>query len=328
MKRQRLPMIMVLVLIALAASGAAAQDLSARKSIFFTGTDTKSNYAAEVAAQYSSVPAPGVFRKTPDVLTIKTSQAIKCAADGTCEFNLGVTAWRVPAAGTAKDPLTATGRFTTDGGANVSGPVNFKYSGNSDLETFDFIMPVKMKVGKNQVTFAIDPENKVTENDESNNRFSVIFNVELSSTILKPSNGNIPPVTTGPGPKLIALPDLTITHLDNSHTGWIVVTIRNDCIGASAPTTVRLDVYKTIEESSGILRSTNADVPVIQPNAEAEVKLLTGEHGEISTISIDHFLKVTVDPNHTLTESAEGNNSASIKGNFNSYPFPLKCGKP
>jgi len=93
----------------------------------------------------------------------------------------------------------------------------------------------------------------------------------------------------------------------------------------------RLKPGVSLEQSQSDLaelsKRTNADVPAIQPNATVVVNLLTGEKGEIGTLTINHFLKVTVDPNHKLTETAAGNNSATIKGNFTSYPFPTKCGQ-
>jgi hypothetical protein len=341
MKNKYYLAIITISLIVFGGTAAFAQkaDLAVRQAIYFTGTNITSVNPAEQAAQYS-VPVyhPGVAHKNPDILKINTGQALSCEKNSTiCAYNLGVLVWRDPGQGnTVKDSLDTYGQFTTADGSITGNTVKFKYNGNSKLETTEFILPVKLPLGKQQVTFTLDPQNKIAETDEKNNTVTVFFDVSLGYKIGQETApidmhkaGDIPPATktTPKMPKMTYadLPNLMLQSLDDSKVGIISVTVTNVCKGKSAPTTIELDILKGVDSSSGIMKTVSADVPALAPKGSAVVKLLTGAHGEFDTVLPGHYYELTVDPDDKVKETSEEDNRAWKTKNHYMYSFPQGC---
>jgi CARDB len=288
-------------------------DLSVRQAIYFTGKDTKSLDAAEQAGLYRPQGAYG------NTLKLKASQAIKC--DETfCSFNLGVLAWRDPGKGSFnKEPFSTYGVFTNTESGVIGNTIIFEYKGDDNAELAVFIMPVKMKPGKNKITFTIDPENKTAETNEKNNSVTAYFDVDPGYTVGEQTTPTTPQ-TSAP------LPDLMIGKMDFSDAGTASITIQNRCKGQSGPTTVRLDIYKTLDPGSGVLRTYNTDVPAIDPNGSVIVKVSTGEgRGEFTKLTLVHYLRATVDPDNKIKEVTKDNNGAYRKGELEVHGFPAKC---
>jgi hypothetical protein len=325
----------ILILICAIFTGAQNVDLSVRQAVFFTGTNTASVNPAEQANQYSSpVYHPGIPHKNPDILKINTGQAISCEKNSsTCTYNLGVLVWRDMSKAASKEPLKTYGQFTKPDGSIVGNTIQFTYDGNSKLETKEVIFPVKLALGKQQVTFTIDPENKIAEVDEKNNSVTVFFDVSLGYEIGKPvapigiqKEGTIPPITkTTPKFTLADLPNLMLESLDDSKIGTISVTVRNVCKGKSAPTTIELDILNGVDSSSGIMKTVTANVPALASKASVVVKLSTGAHGEFDTVLPGHYYELTVDPDNKVKETSEEDNRAWKTNGRYMYSFPLGC---
>ena len=148
-------------LLLLSASLADAQetDLTMRHALYFTGTKTvqidlkNDRYATETKG-----------------MSLKKSEATSCQGDQ-CTFNLGFIVVRKPANGVLK-PFV--GLKTNVTGDHLGNSVNF-----SDKESIrQGVLPLKLAIGKNQVTVQLDPANKIPQTDESNNTFSVWSTVE------------------------------------------------------------------------------------------------------------------------------------------------------
>lgn len=160
--KTRLSMIVgVTALLLLSASLAYGQetDLSMRRALYFTGPKTlqidlkNDRYATETK-----------------VMSLKKSEATSCQGDQ-CTFNLGFILVRKPATGVLK-PFV--GLKTNVTGDHLGNSVNF-----SDKESIrQGVLPLKLAVGKNQVTVELDPGNKIPQTDEKNNTFSVWITVE------------------------------------------------------------------------------------------------------------------------------------------------------
>jgi hypothetical protein len=136
---------------------AATTDLSMRRALYFTGgkpdkIDTKTDrYVAENGT-----------------MNLTQSDATKCEAGG-CYFNVGFIAFRQPSRGTL-----STYALIQAAAGLVGNTVYF-----ADKEgTKQGVLPVKLHVGSNKVTFQIDPYKKTPESDENNNTFSVTIVVE------------------------------------------------------------------------------------------------------------------------------------------------------
>ncbi len=155
-----------IVLLALALVGAisvnaqsSTLDLSMRTALYFTGT--KADKIDRANDKY--VAKDGTME-------LKTNEAVSC--DGTyCEFNIGFIAFAERTGG--KGEVSTYGLFTVDNGSSVGNTVYF-----ADKEQIkEGVHKVKLKIGMNKVTFAIDPYEKTPEAKEDNNTFSANFNV-------------------------------------------------------------------------------------------------------------------------------------------------------
>jgi hypothetical protein len=101
-------------------------------------------------------------------ITIRRTQAVKCEGDK-CTFNLGIIAFRSTEAGT----LSTYGQFTGKSLGIVGNTIAF----TAGEKTKQHVLPVPLVVGKNEVTFTIDPQNKTAETDENNNTITVVITV-------------------------------------------------------------------------------------------------------------------------------------------------------
>lgn len=158
MKTRLSMMIGVAALLLLSASFAYGQetDLSMRRALYFTGAKTdhidlkNDKYVGE-----------------NKVMKLKKGEATSCEGNE-CTFNIGFIAFRQP----GKGELSTYALLQTTG--LVGNTVYFK-----DKETTrQGVLPLKLAMGRNQVTFQIDPYNKTPETDKTNNSFSVWIVVE------------------------------------------------------------------------------------------------------------------------------------------------------
>lgn len=157
-----------------AAYGQAAADLSMRRALYFTGAKTdkidlsKDKYAAAGAT-----------------MVLQKSQATSCDGD-TCQFNIGLIAFRT---GNSSGDLSTYGLFQVENGGLVGNTIAF-----ADKETTkQLILPLKLKMGINKVTFSIDPYKKTDESNEDNNSFSVNFRVSAGVIVLPKKNRDAKP---------------------------------------------------------------------------------------------------------------------------------------
>ena len=131
-------------------------DLSTRRAIYVTSSKTAIDLKND-----KYVAAGGT-------ITVKKSQGEDCQANK-CTFHLGIIAIKTGGPST----LNAYGQYT--GAFGISG--NTIVFGNGET-TKQQVLPVKLAVGKNVVTFTIDPQNKIVETDEKNNAMTVTIVVE------------------------------------------------------------------------------------------------------------------------------------------------------
>jgi hypothetical protein len=118
------------------------------------------------------------------VLSLTQNVATKCEPDGGCYFNLGVVVWR-----------TLNGNETTDGELSTYGYFSLPdFSGTGNTIIFhdgegvvQFIVPVKLKLGDNKVTFTVDPYKKTPEANEGNNAVTVTIRVLHMMSIKRPA---------------------------------------------------------------------------------------------------------------------------------------------
>lgn len=144
---------------AFAASGQAKPDLSMRTALYFTGAKTD-----------KIDTATDKYVNKGGTMELKTNQAVGCDGD-VCEFNIGFIAFGERAGGSGE--LSTYGLFTVENGSSVGNTILF-----ADKEQIkQGVHKVKLKIGLNKVTFAIDPYNKTDEAREDNNTFSANFNV-------------------------------------------------------------------------------------------------------------------------------------------------------
>jgi hypothetical protein len=128
----------------------AQTDLNTRKALYFTHTKTDS-----IDLKNDVYVAGGA--------TVALSAELRTTCDhNVCEFNVGIIATR-----------TGTGALSSEivvqvGGQSYARPIEFASSEKSK----QLILPMKLKLGKNQITVTIDPNKKTAESDESNNSFS------------------------------------------------------------------------------------------------------------------------------------------------------------
>ncbi len=134
-------------------------DLSMRTALYFTGA--KADKIDRANDKY--VVKDGTME-------LKTNQAVGCDGD-ICEFNIGFIAFAERPGKSGE--VSTYGLFTVENGSSVGNTVYF-----ADKEQIkEGVHKVKLKIGMNKVTFAIDPYEKTPEAKEDNNTFSANFNV-------------------------------------------------------------------------------------------------------------------------------------------------------
>nr|MDQ3804983.1 hypothetical protein [Acidobacteriota bacterium] len=100
--------------------------------------------------------------------TLSKSEALECAGDH-CTFNLGFFVQRSGGEGA----LTSFAQVGGPSLANVGNSVVF----DAGVRSRDFVVPVKLKVGENNIRVSIDPFDKTPETNEGNNSFTVTVTV-------------------------------------------------------------------------------------------------------------------------------------------------------
>lgn len=146
----------------------AQTDLNTRKAVYFTGAKT-----GAIDLKNDVYVAGGT------ALNVTTKLASGCDK-GLCTFNVGIIAIR-----------TGTGALSTDVVINVDKGGSFtqavEFAANE--KTKQVVFPIKLRIGKNQLTLVIDPNRRTAETDESNNRFAGTVTVSSEaggSTIILP----------------------------------------------------------------------------------------------------------------------------------------------
>jgi hypothetical protein len=133
-------------------------DLSMRQALYFTGAK-----ADQIDTKTDRYVTKG------GTMQLKVSEAKSCNA-GVCEFNIGFIGFR---SGNMTGAVSSYGLFQLDGGDLVGNTVYFA----DKQATRQGVLPLKLKMGMNKVTFTIDPYKKTSETDEGNNSITVNFNV-------------------------------------------------------------------------------------------------------------------------------------------------------
>jgi len=129
-------------------------DLSMREALYFTGTksesiDIKNDPFAAKGTRYN----------------LSTELAKGCVKD-VCEFNVGAIGSRSGAMAAA---VSTYGFLSLEDSSGAGNTIYFEPSAASK----QLVVPMKLKMGKNRVTFTIDPYKKTVETNENNNAFSV-----------------------------------------------------------------------------------------------------------------------------------------------------------
>jgi hypothetical protein len=133
-------------------------DLSMRRALYFTGAKTtKIDTRAATQGGDPYVVANGN-------MTLKTSQATKCEADG-CYFNFGFFITRTPASGA----LSTYGLIQIAGGGLVGNELQFA----NNVGSHQHVLPIKLAKGVHKLRITVDPYAKTPESDENNNSFTV-----------------------------------------------------------------------------------------------------------------------------------------------------------
>jgi hypothetical protein len=148
-------------------STSAQTDLNTRKAVYFTGPKT------------NSIDLKNDVYVASKPLGITTELGKNCV-NKICEFNVGIIATR-----------TGTSALSTDVIINVGNGGSFmkavEFAANEKFK--QVVFPIKLAIGKNQLTLVIDPNNRTAETDESNNRFAGTVTVSWGvggSTIILP----------------------------------------------------------------------------------------------------------------------------------------------
>ena len=154
--RKQISNIIVLAL-ALLGAGASIQaqtDLSMREALYFTGSKANSIDLANdrYAAKGSTT-------------NLSTDMAKSCDKS-VCEFNVGFIGFR---SGNVTPALSSYGLISVEGFGLAGNTVYFAGSET----TKSVVVPVKLKLGQNRLTFTIDPYKKTRETNETNNTFTV-----------------------------------------------------------------------------------------------------------------------------------------------------------
>lgn len=130
----------------------AQTDLNTRKALYFTGAKTD---AIDLKND--------VYVANGATLSLSAELRVSCEQNE-CVFNVGIIATR-----------TGTGVLSTDVEIQVA------KSGEKFTQAVEFaanekskhvILPVKLNLGKNQLSVRIDPNKTIAETDETNNSFS------------------------------------------------------------------------------------------------------------------------------------------------------------
>jgi hypothetical protein len=151
--------------IAVSAYAQGQTDLSVRNALYFTGVKTD-----KIDLKNDKYVIGG------GTIELKKSQATSCDGD-TCEFNIGFIAFR---SGNTNGELSTYGLFQLEKGDLVGNTVYFV-----DKEaTKQGILPLKLKMGMNKVTFTVDPYEKTAESNEDNNSLSVTFHVKPAPIVI------------------------------------------------------------------------------------------------------------------------------------------------
>ena len=132
-------------------------DLSMRRAIYVTSSKSTIDLKND-----KYVAAGGT-------ITVKRSQAEGCEGNW-CTFRLGIIAFKSAGPST----LSTYGQFTGQTVGSSGGTIFFANTEGTKQK----VLPVKLAIGKNVVTFKIDPQNKVLETDERNNRMTVTIVVD------------------------------------------------------------------------------------------------------------------------------------------------------
>lgn len=158
----------ILLLLLTSISSQAQTDLNTRKGLYFTGVKTDA-----IDLKNDVYVAGGA------TLNLSAELRVSCEKNE-CIFNVGVIATR-----------TGTGALSTDVVVQVA------KSGEKFTKSVDFaanekskqvIFPVKLVLGKNQLTVTIDASKTTAESDETNNSFSGTVMVNWKR--LSPGNKN------------------------------------------------------------------------------------------------------------------------------------------
>ena len=138
-------------------AGNAGVDLGTHGGVYFTG-----NKSVIEVKNDKYVVAGGT-------ITVKKSQAVGCQGNK-CTFNLGIFSFRSGGPST----LRTYGQFTGRTVGIVGNTIVFDTGHNFKQH----VLPVGLAIGKNTVTFTIDPQNQIVETDETNNSITVTIIVE------------------------------------------------------------------------------------------------------------------------------------------------------
>ena len=156
----------ILLLLFAATALHAQTDLNTRKALYFTGSKADS-----IDLKNDIYVANGA------TLNLSAELRVSCEQNE-CVFNVGIIATR-----------TGTGVLSTEVVIQVA------KSGEKFTKTFEFaanekskhvVLPVKLNLGKNQLSVTIDPNKTTAETDEANNSFS--GTVMISWKRLNPGN--------------------------------------------------------------------------------------------------------------------------------------------
>lgn len=142
----------------------AMTDLSMREALYYTGSKTD-----KIDLKNDKLVING------GTMELKTSDATNCDGNS-CEFNIGFIAFR---SGSVNNELSTYGLLQVENGGLVGNTVFF----SANEKSKEGILPLKLKMGMNKVTFTIDPYNKTAESNESNNSFIVNFKVTASPNV-------------------------------------------------------------------------------------------------------------------------------------------------
>jgi len=138
------------ILITASSIHAQTTDLSMREALYFTGLNSTSiNLAKDLYV------AKGA--------TVNLSSELAKSCDKTgCEFNIGYLGFRT---GDTSSALSSYGLISIEGGGMVGNTIFF----SAAETTKQAVLPLKLRVGMNRLTFTIDPYKKTRETNENNN---------------------------------------------------------------------------------------------------------------------------------------------------------------